>query len=154
MRQCFAGVITAAFLIMATTFSYCASATLDIDELVDRYGAATGVQRPKIEGANRYKVIAAIAVIKDVLDWNTFDKASSRPGRYYKVVTEQQATKAGTLYRVIIYYKDEAKVKNLVKGQRINIDGTFVKINDDIGSFSVWVFADKLTAEDKVMLEL
>lgn len=54
---------------------------------------------------------------------------------------------------MLVFYKDKARIESLNKGQKIEVSGSFIKIFDQIGLFSVWIYADNLTPEDKVMLE-
>lgn len=153
MRQVIKSIFMAAlFLILTPSFSYCE--TISVDDLVARYINATEVQRRQIEAEYRYNTITASGIIKDVIDWNTFDEKTGTSGHYYKVITEPQAAKAGISYEISILYKDKAKVESFSKGQEIKIDGTFIKIINEIDLLSILVYTDELTPEDKVMFEL
>lgn len=144
--------VSALYLICAASHSYCE--TVNIDELIGQYSEATGVQRPGIENAYRYKDIKLSGIVKDVRDWNTFDERTDTSALYYRVVTEQQATMGGVNYEALIFYKDKASVEPLSKGQKIEAGGALLKIVDEVGSFSVWVFAGSPSDEDKVMFGL
>jgi len=153
MRQIIKSVFAAVlFLTVAASFSYCE--TVSVDELVARYIDATEVQRQQIEAEYRYKTIAVSGVIKDVVDWNTFDEKTDTSGHYYKVITEPKTAKSGISYEISILYKDKAKVEPLSKGQEIKVGGTFIKIINEINLLSILVYTDELTPEDKVMFEL
>jgi hypothetical protein len=149
IKSIFAAVI---FLTLTASFSYCE--TISVDDLVARYIGATEVQRQQIESEYRYKAISVSGVIKDVVDWNTFDEKTDTPGHYYKVITEPKTAKAGISYEISILYKDKAKVEPLSKGQEIKTDGTFIKIINEINLLSILIYTEELTPEDKVMFEL
>lgn len=141
-----------ALLVFAASFSYCE--TVNVDDLVGQYNSATGAQRLQVENAYKYKTVSVVGTVRNVKDWETFDERTDTTGLYYKVITETQMTGGGISYQLMIFYKDKNKADALDKGQAINTSGAFVKIIDEIGIFSVWVYADELTAEDKVMLGL
>jgi len=153
MRRYLMNIFSAVlFSTLAAACSYCEAAGLD--EIVGQYNSATEVQRPQVEGQYRYKQVPVDGMIKDVLGWDEFDERTDRGGQYYKVVTLPKVTSGGVMYDIQIFYKDKASVKPLSKGQVIELEATLLKIVDNIGSYTVWVFGDKLSDEDKAMLEL
>lgn len=141
----------ASFLIFTASFAYCQ--TVNINDLLKEYNNATEVQKQEVIDTYKYKTIAVSGIIEDVADCASFDERADKPGNYYKVVTKPQMQESGASYYVTIFYKDKSSVESLVKGQKINTSGVFVKIIDDPGLLSIWVYADELTPEDKVMFE-
>ncbi|MFH1441498.1 MAG: hypothetical protein ABIH18_05620 [Candidatus Omnitrophota bacterium] len=141
--------ITAVFLMLISSFVYCQ--TVSINDLLKQYNNATEVQKQEIIDTYKYKSIAVRGSVEDVQVWASFDERSDKPGRYYKVNTKQQTLEPGVSYQIIIFYKDKSIVDSFIKGQQINTNGALVKIIDEPGMLSVWVYADELTPEDKVM---
>jgi len=148
MKNVFIAVL---FLTLTASFSYCE--TMGIDDLIKQYSVATAVQRSQIEASSIYKMISVSGKVKDVIDWAAFDERTDTSGQYYKVVTEMQTLKPSISCSVVIIYKDKAKVEQLAKGQEIKVDGTLIRIVDELTFFSVWVYAEDLTDEDKAMLD-
>lgn len=153
MRQTAKNIfVTVLFSIFLSYFSYCQM--IKVDDLVGQYSKATDVQRPQIRDMYKYKTMEVSGIIKDILDWDTFDERTDTAGRYYRVLIIPQRTRDGIFYEVSIFYKDKSKVEPLAKGQDIKVSGTFMKIIDETGSFAVWVYAGELTPEDKMMFQL
>lgn len=152
MRRIAKTIFIAVSFLMLTTFSYCEM--ISVDELIGQYSNATEIQRQQIEAECKYNTIAVSGVIKDVVDWNTFDERTETTGHYYKVITETQTAKTGISYEISILYKDKSKVVSLIKGQEIKAEGTLIKIINEVSLISIWVYMDELTPEDKVMFEL
>ncbi len=152
MRRIAKTIFIAVSFLMLTTFSYCEM--ISVDELVGQYSNATEIQRQQIEAKCKYNAMAVSGVIKDVVDWNTFDERTETTGHYYKVITETQTAKTGISYEISILYKDKSKVVPLIKGQEIKAEGTLIKIINEASLISIWVYMDELTPEDKVMFEL
>lgn len=142
----------ALFLILIPCFCYCE--TVEIDDLIEKYSGATELTRVQIENTYKNKTISVGGTIKDVVDWDTFDERTDTKAHYYKVIIDPRTSRSGIIYETLIFYKDKAKVEAFNKGQNIEIRGIFVRIIDEVGSFSVWVYGDELTPEDKVMLGL
>jgi len=146
-------VVAAALLCIFVPAAPCGE-SVNLDELIADYGKATDVQRNQIIEAQKLKPISVSGTVENVEDWNTFDERTDTAAHYYKVVTAPQMTSAKTPYIALIFYKDKAKVAALARGQKVAVNGVLMKVVDEMGSFSVWVFGDELTAEDKVMLEI
>jgi hypothetical protein len=125
---------------------------MKIEEFVEQYRDATDLERPLMEDTHKYDTASATGKVKDAVVWDTFDERSDKAGRYYKVITDMQKTKDGIPYEILIFYKDKAKIEALRKGEEISIRGVFIKIVDETGYFSAWVYAEQLTDEDKVLL--
>ncbi|MBI4708065.1 MAG: hypothetical protein HY761_09100 [Candidatus Omnitrophica bacterium] len=151
MRKAMAARIFVAvsFLFLLPVFSFCQ--TMNVDDLIGQYSKATEIERGQIEDTYRYKEISSNVTIKDVIDWATFDERTDKGEHFYKVVTEPQMSKAGIPYGILIFFKDKNKVEQFVKGQKIETTGSLIKIVDEVGSFSVWLYAGGLTPEDKIM---
>jgi len=143
-------ILTAVFLTMAAAFCY--ADTIGISTLVDKYKNATTVQRSRLSAKYRYHKLYADAVVKDVEIWDTFDGKTDKARRYYKAVTRRKKTRSSTPYQILIFYKDKKQADLLKKRQRISLGGSLIKIVDERLVFSVWIYAGKLTAQDKAML--
>lgn len=143
-------LIAVSLFVFASSFAYCEA--IEINDLVEEYNNATGVQKPQIEEKYRYTVFSVSGVIENVEDWNTFDERTDTAGNYYRVIARPQVTASGISYRILVFYKNKASVESLGKDQEIKTSGSLLKIIDEFGSFSIWIYADPLSPEDKVML--
>lgn len=123
-------------------------------ELVRKYNAATELARSQIEDDYKYKEVAVTGTVKDVMEWDAFDERTDTKGTYYKIVVGPSSERNALPYEVWLFYKEEASVEGYKKGQEAEINGSFIKIIDDGGVFTVWVYVDELRPEDKMMLEL
>lgn len=137
--------------IFSASFSY--GEVMDIDDLARQYNKATGIQRPQIEDAYKYKALTLKGVVKNVETWSTFDERTDTPGEYYRIVTEPKAITESVSYQVWVFYKDESEASMFNKGQDISTEGTLIKVVTEPGIFYIWVYAGELTEEDKIMLE-
>ncbi|MFA5144253.1 MAG: hypothetical protein WC522_08865 [Candidatus Omnitrophota bacterium] len=137
-------------LVLALPLSYCE--VMGVGDLVEKYAKATDVQRRELLNTYQYTEISAAGIIANVMDYPGFDQRTDTSRRYYEVITEKQMTKTGIVYDVMIIDKDKASVDKLSKGEEMRASGALIKIIDNIGSFSVWIYTGELTPEDKSML--
>jgi hypothetical protein len=143
-------VLALAFACALTTVTgHCAS--VSVNDLMERYNKATDLQRSAIMGEYQYKTVSVNGVVDNVEAWDTFDERDQTKARYYRVTTGRQQLDAKNFYSIAVFYKDRAKAEKFEKGQDIKVDGSLIKIMYIPGLFSIWVYPEELTAEDKVM---
>ena len=142
--------ITALFLTLIARYFY--SAVPTAPQLVGEYKHATNLQRKQLDKHYKYAPASVEGTVKNVEDWNCFDERTDKKALYYRVVTTPQTTPEGAQYQVYVIYKDMNKAKKINEGQKINMEGALLRVVDEKIQFSVWVYADELTPEDKVML--
>lgn len=141
--------VMAAMVLTALAAPYACGETVTIDELVAQYKHATDVQRTQLDKHFKHATLAVNGMVKNVEPWNVFDERTDTGANYYQVVTEARKTTDGTPYEILVFYKDQAKVRDLNKGQAIQLDGTFLKIIDQRLIYSVWVYGEELGAAEK-----
>ncbi len=132
-------------------FSYCD--TIKLDELIGEYSHATDIQRAQLAKHYIYQQMLVSSVIKDVQDWDVFNEATDKGKHYYRVTTEPLKTSEGTPYEIVIFYKDKNKVKDMNKGDKIELEATFLKILDQRLFFSAWFYGEEITPEEKEMFK-
>lgn len=148
MNKIFTGILAAIlFTAVSASFSYCE--TITIDELVNQFSHATDVQKSQLDKHYKYEKINVSGTIKNVEPWNTFDERTDVGRHYFKVIMEPRKTADGIPYEILVFYKDKDKVKALDKGQELQLEGTYLKIIDQRLIYSVWVYAEELSAEVK-----
>lgn len=131
--------------------SYCEA--LDIGELVDNFQAATDLQRVQIVKDNLSKEITGRGRVVNVGEYDFFDVTNDIKGIYYQVTTELQKTKNNIPYQLIFLFKDRDKVKDIEKGQNIEMSGKTIRINDERLQISLWLFCGELTENDKALFK-
>ncbi|MDP3791779.1 MAG: hypothetical protein Q8R38_07040 [Candidatus Omnitrophota bacterium] len=147
MRKIF--LITAMVLWMAS-YSYCA----DISELVDQYQHATDLQKQELEKSFLGKKISARGTVENVGEYNFFDINTDTGESYYRVITRQQDTFGKTPYQVIFMYKDKDAVRDISRGQMLELEGTLINLVDERLQISVWIYEDALTQKDRELFQL
>lgn len=142
---------TFAFVLIFTfsiiSFSY--TAPVSIAELVDNFQKATDLQKSQILQDNFGKEISASGTVSNAGEYDFFDTVNDIKGAYYQVSTQQQKTQNGTLYQVILLFKDKDSVKDIDKGETIQKDGKIIKIEDERLQIAVWLFCGELSEKEK-----
>lgn len=131
--------------------SYCKA--MDMDDLVDTFQIATDLQRTQIVKDNLSKEITSRGRVVNVGEYDFFDVTNDIKGIYYQVTTEQQKTKNNIPYQLVFLFKDRDKVKDIEKGQNIEMNGKIIRINDERLQISLWLFCGDLTENDKALFK-
>ena len=131
--------------------SYCKA--LDAGELVDNFQNATDLQKDQIVKDNLNKEILSRGSVVNVGEYDFFDVTNDIKGIYYQVTTELQKTKNNILYQLIFLFKDRDKVKDIEKGQNIEMSGKIIRIIDERLQISLWLFCGELTENDKALFK-
>ena len=149
----FAAFLMVSFLglFAVTGVSFCQETS--IKALVDKYIQDTDLQRARVEKEYEGKSINLNATVYDVGEGKTFDVANDIERVYYTVTTDVIKTPAGNPYRAILVYKDMDKVKDLTRGQTISFSGNIIRVVNEGLYISVWLSADKLTPEERVLFK-
>ncbi len=127
--------------------------TLDMGELVDNFQKATDLQRIQIVKDNLNKEISCQGTVVNVGEYDFFDVTNDIKGIYYQVTAEQQKTKNNVPYQLIFLFKDRDEVKDIEKGQNIEMSGKIIRINDERLQISLWLFCGELTENDKALFK-
>jgi len=130
-------------------FSHSSCWGIDAGNLVDRYNKKTTVQKKEFERECQDKKVSVNGVVADVKEQKTFDISTDTGGLYYTIVTEPQKSLRNNSYRAFIVYKDESRVSDINKGQRIEVDGKLLWIVDERLLDSVWIYEEDLMPEEK-----
>lgn len=145
-----AAVFVALFLLLAPAAS--TAAEISADELAGQFNGATDVQKSELENNFRYKIVSVSGIVENAEQWNTFYEPNDTSAVYWRVTTARKPLAGGAYYNVMIFYKDEAQIKDLNKGQPISMEGPLLKIIDDAMMYSVCIFAGEPSESDKAML--
>ena len=116
-----------------------------ITDLADKFVQATDLARAQIKQDYVGKEIEVEGVIFNVEDYNFFDEKKDNTEKYYRVTTDVQKTPNNVSYQVVFLYKDLEKVKDLVRGGKIEKTGKIVKIIDEGLQISIWILDGELT---------
>jgi hypothetical protein len=139
------------FVLVVISFSY--TAQMNIAELVDNFQKATDLQKNQILNDNLGKEISASGKVANVSEYDFFETVNDIKGTYYQVSTEQQKTRNGVPYQVILLFKDKESVKDIDKGQSIQKDGKIIKIDDERLQIAVWLLCGDLSEKDKTLFK-
>ena len=144
VKSLFSALVFAVFI-----FSHASSWGIDAGNLIDEYNTKTTVQKKEFERECQDKGVSVNGIVADVKKQKTFDITTDTGGLYYTVATEPQKSLRHNSYRVFIVYKDENRVNNIDKGQRIEVDGKLLWIVDERLLDSVWIYEEDLTLKEK-----
>lgn len=142
-------VLTFIFVTVFSTFSF--AKTITTEELVDNFQKSTDIQKNQILNDYWGKDIAATGEIANAGAYDLFDTTNDIKGQYYRVETKQQKTKNNVPFQVMFLFKDKDKVKDMDKGQIIQMDGKIVRIIDERLQISLWIFCGELKDKDKAL---
>lgn len=121
--------------------------------IVEEYYNATDLQRAGMLERHKNDALAASGIVEDVKEDETFDVTNDIRRRYYKVITEVQKGPQEKQYRVILIYKNIADVKNIVKGQKIAVEGRLLRLVDEGLYLSIWLSEENLSPEEAALFK-
>jgi len=134
--------ITGVFLFITPVFLFANSSSeaIRVEELVNRFNAATDVQEKELNKRLRGAMIAATGIISNVEERSFLDEARGEEARvhYYAAITELQKASQGAVYNVIFCYEDMDDVEHICKGQRVEETGKLIRICKE-GVEGVWI---------------
>ncbi|MEJ2744463.1 MAG: hypothetical protein P8123_02075 [bacterium] len=149
-RPIYLSLTAAALLAINPATSYCGP--IEIPKLVDRFKAATDLQRREMRKNTFNKEAVGSGSVANVDSYDLYDEANDRRWKYYRVVGEIQNSPDGNPYRIIVLYRDEKKAKNVNRGQKVENTGHVMKIDDEYMHISVWLHDGAITpGEERVM---
>lgn len=147
MRKICIAILAATVFLSITCVSHCED--INIGDLVDQYKHATDLQKQELEKNFTGKRISGSGTIDNVGEYDFFDITTDTGGKYYKVLAQQQETANKVPYQIVFLFKDKDRVKDYNKGQRIEKEGSIMKIIDERLQIAVWIYDGELTQKER-----
>lgn len=139
-----------ALFVISPVTSYCGP--IEIPKLVDQFKAATDLQRREIRNNAFNKEAVGSGLVANVDSYDLYDEANDTRWKYYRATTEVQNSADGNPYRIVVLYKDNNRVKDVNRGQKMETSGNVMKIDDEHMQISVWLHDGAITpGEERVL---